>query len=171
MLEGDSLRVEAETKSRTQAITVFDVIYVPASYATITTHTPETEALNEQKAELEARLDAIKGQKAIMEGYSESLQSGRIQDVTTEKLESFMDVYANKQVKIHEERTKLKKEIREVAKKLEEIRKKEHDGEEEKRSSGVTVVLLAEEAGSVDLMLSYGSSTVIPCTPTLRTEH
>lgn len=163
MLESDSLRVEAETRSRSQALTVFDVVYVPPSYVHTSTYDHETEldTLNEEKAELEARVAALTGQKTILEGYSGSLQAGRIRDVTTEELETFMDAYAVRQVKIHEGKARLQKDIYSVTSKIEEIRKKSLSEEEEKRSAGVTVIILAEEDGSIDVMLSYGSC--LPC--------
>jgi hypothetical protein len=157
VLESDSLRVEARTKSSTQSLTVFDVVYVPPSHSSTLSYDKGTKlaSLEEQKATLEARIAAIEGQKRVLEGYSETLKDGRIPEVTTEKLVHFMDIYTTRQVKMHEEKSRLQKEMETISDSIKEIREKTSSEEEEKRSTGVTVVLLAEEDGQVDLTLYY----------------
>ena len=139
-------------------MTVFDVVHVPPSYSRTSSYDKGTElgALNEQKAELEARIAAIETQKHVLEGYSETLKAGRIPNVTTEQLEQFMDIYSRRQVKTHEEKTSLQKEIETIDASVKEIIKNASSEEEGRRSTGVTVIILAGEDGSVDLTLSYG---------------
>ena len=140
-------------------------MYVPPSYSTKASYDKGTElgTLNEQKAQLEAHMTAIDGLKSVLEGYSGSLKEGRIPNVTTEQLGRFMDIYTTRQVKMHEEKSRLKKEIEALDHSVKKILKKASSEEEEKRSAGVTVVVLAEEDGPVDLTLYYGKR------PTSRT--
>jgi hypothetical protein len=162
VLEGDSIRVEAETRSRTQLLTVFDVVHIPPSYSSSISYDKgtELETLNDQKAALEARVAVTDGQKYILEGYSESVKAGRITDLTNEQLEEFMDVYATRELKIYREKVRLQKEIEIIDTRVKDIRGKISSEEEEKRATGVTVVVLAEEDGLVDLILSYGEQTI-----------
>lgn len=158
------------TKSRTQAFTVFDVVYAaPSDISRRSHHTPpdrdddpQLHALRDLKAELDAGISALNGQKSVLEKYSDSLGDGRIADMTTEKLDSFMDLYVARHAKIFENKTRLQREMKDVEDKIKIMRAKQIEEETEKRSAGVTVVLLAEEDGSVDLMLSYGTLAFPP---------
>ena len=158
VLESDSIRVEVQTKSRTQYLTVFDVVYTQPSYTSTASYERGTElgTLNEQKAVLNARVAAIEGQKRVLEGYSDSLKEGRISGMTTERLEQFMDIYYTRQVKMYEEKCSLQKDIEVLDDSVKEILAKTSSEEEGERSTSVTVVVLAEESGPVELTLNYG---------------
>lgn len=120
------------------------------------------ETLNDQKAALEARVMAIDGQESILEGFSDSVKAGRIKDLTNEKLEEFMDVFSTRELKMYEDKVRLRKEIEVIDTRIKDIHGKISSEEEEKRANGVTVILLAEETGPVDLILSYGKQRE-PC--------
>jgi len=136
-------------------------VHVPPSYSSSISYDKgtELETLNDQKAALEARVTAIDGQKSILEGFSDSVKAGRIKDLTNEKLEEFMDVFSTRELKMYEDKVRLRKEIEVIDTRIEDIHEK-ISSEGEKRANGVTVILLAEETGPVDLILFYGKQSV-----------
>jgi len=87
------------------------------------------------------------------------VKAGRIKDLTNEKFEEFMDVFATRELKMYEEKVRLRKEIEVIDTRIKDIHEKISCEEGEKRANGVTVVLLAEETGPVDLILSYGKQS------------
>lgn len=84
------------------------------------------------------------------------MKEGRIKDLTYDDLEGFMDVYVTTESKIYEERVRLQKEIDVIETRTNDICGIMSSEKEEKRATGVTVVVLAEEDGLVDVILSYG---------------
>ncbi|KAF8315712.1 hypothetical protein DL93DRAFT_2166671 [Clavulina sp. PMI_390] len=157
VLDGDSIRVQAETRSRSQDLTVFDVVYsAPATYTYVPTKvdTPETKALEKQKTTLGVRVKAVERNHALLKDYSHSLRAGRIQGVSSDQLASFMDMNLERDTQLWEQKQKLEEDIKELEDKIAGLSVKEEAVPPLLRS-GVTVVLLAKEAGPIDLIVSY----------------
>ncbi|KAF8313121.1 hypothetical protein DL93DRAFT_2081515, partial [Clavulina sp. PMI_390] len=159
VLESDSIRVEAETTSYSQALTVFDVVYTaPTTYTPTPTmpDTPEVEALREEKSEKEMYLETLERDEALLNGYSDSLRDGRVEHATSESLISFMGMRHEKQKELWKEKRQLEKDIRGLGHQITLMGFKKVEDIPYALRSGVTVVLLAEEGGPVELVLSYG---------------
>lgn len=73
-----------------------------------------------------------------------------------ETLESFLDVYSTRQLRIFEERRTVQTELSDLRKRIEDIEKIRNSQRADTRSTSVNVVLLAKEDGSAELVLSYG---------------
>ena len=168
-LESDSLRVEVETKSASHGLTVFDVVYLPSTYDSSKTYDSgsELEKLNETVSRLDARLSVLGTQKGILGKFGDSLRATPHSDggaahggSSVETLEAFLDVFSTRHGKIYEETRSLQAEKATTQERINEILKKESSEQEESRSTGVSVVLLADEDGPAELVLSYGTLTL-----------
>ncbi|KAF8315709.1 hypothetical protein DL93DRAFT_2166668 [Clavulina sp. PMI_390] len=156
-LDGDSIRVEAETRSRSQALTVFDVVYsAPATYTYVPTkvNTPEIRALEKQKTALRVRVKAVERNHALLKDFSHTLHAAGIQGVSNDQLASFMDMNLERDTQLWEEKQKLEEDIEELEDKIARMSVKEEAVPPLLRS-GVTVILLAEDAGPIDLIVTY----------------
>ena len=153
MLESDSIRVETETTSASQALTVFDVIYVtPQSEYEYSQSDPFVE-LEDKRATLKNRLETIERQKKVLSSYADGLNG---KDTDAEQLESFLEMYGSRSEKSHALKLGLTKELENVRREIEEGRKKSTSEYEAKKSAGVDIIILAEEEGFADVILSYG---------------
>ncbi|KAF8313123.1 hypothetical protein DL93DRAFT_2097955 [Clavulina sp. PMI_390] len=160
-LEGDSIRVEAETTSYSQILTVFDVVYSAPNYSTTVAtkaDTPEVEALREEKSEKEMHLQTLERDEALLNGYSDSLRDGRVEHATSDSLLSFMGMRLEKQKELWKEKKQLQKEIKALGTKISSMGYVHVDEIPSTLRSGVTVVLLAEESGPVELVVSYDAN-------------
>ena len=165
VLQSDSLRVEVETKSASHGLTVFDVVHSPPTYDSTKRYDvgSELDALNEKVATLDARLIVLGTQRGILSSFGTSLGANDTEGSTATKssvetLEAFLDVFSTRSDKIHEETRALQIERNKLNERIADIRKTERTEREESRSTGVSVVLLAMEDGSAELVLSYGES-------------
>lgn len=151
-LESDSIRVETLTTSPEQNLTVFDVVYTPPLYDKDTSNGETWDLLKERKAALQSQLSILEQQRGVLESYSNSL-SGK--DTSAEQLESFLEVYANRKSKIHQETTKINQEISKLDKEITKLRKASKSEHEARRSTGVTIIINSEEEGPGEIVLSY----------------
>ncbi|KAF8310769.1 hypothetical protein DL93DRAFT_2230081 [Clavulina sp. PMI_390] len=157
VLDGDSIRVEAETISPSQGLTIFDVVsYSPITHTHVphTVQTPEMEDLENQKAELRVRVKAVEHHHALLKGYSKSLSDGRVENVTAEGLFAFMNIKLEKDMELWKEKRKLEKDIKILEDKIAGIRITEKHLPIPSQCE-VKIVLLAEETGPIEILLSY----------------
>ncbi|KAF8319063.1 hypothetical protein DL93DRAFT_2164756 [Clavulina sp. PMI_390] len=159
LLDDESIRVEAETTNYSQILTVFDVVYTDHPGVVRTSGTrgpvsPQVKALKNDKDALEMRLALLERHQMLLNGYIDNLRDGRIANATNESIMSFMDMSLEKQTQLWKERKKLEDDIEALTHNILEI------GDPDINlppmlQSGTTVVLLAEEAGLIELFLSY----------------
>lgn len=169
---GDSIRVEARSpSSSSQHLTVFDVVHVPAAF------TPSAYAygpvsyepgsaldnLYEAKKTLISRQAILRKQGQVLEGYSDG-----VKPVASEggvfppaHLESFLDIYGTRQAQINEETRSVEREITKTQKDIEALEKELRLEKEEENSTSITVIMLAEEEGSAELLLTYSTSRIL----------
>ena len=120
--------------------------------------------MNEKVSRLDARLTVLGTQKGILGKFGDSLRATPHSDggaahggSSVETLEAFLDVFSTRHGKIFEETRSLQAEKAKIQKRVGEILEKESSEQEESRSTGVSVVLLADEDGPAELVLSYGT--------------
>ena len=65
-------------------------------------------ALRERKAAISSEIAILDKQAAVVLDYSKTLTG---KDTTTDQLEQFLDVYATRQTRINDERSKLKTQL------------------------------------------------------------
>lgn len=169
VLLGDSIRVEARSpSSSSQHLTVFDVIHVPATYSYgSVSYEPGSalDTLHESKKTLKSRLVILKKQGQVLEGYSDG-----VKPVASEgggvfppaHLESFLDIYGTRQAQINEQTRSVEREINKTQKDIEALEKELRVEKEEQNSTSITVIMLAEEEGSAELLLTYSTSRILP---------
>ena len=105
---------------------------------------------------MENQLRAIERQRTVLSSYADGLNG---KDTNAEQLESFLEMYGSRSEKSHALKLELTKELENVRREIEEGRKKSTSEHEAKKSAGVNVIILAEEEGFADVILSYGGCT------------
>ncbi|KAF8319062.1 hypothetical protein DL93DRAFT_2164755 [Clavulina sp. PMI_390] len=157
-IDGDSIRVEAQTTSYSQGLSIVDVVYTPSTGVAIIgppiPQTPEVKGLHAEKAALEMRYGILESHQTLLTGYAGSLRDGRIESATNETLIPFMELNLEKQTQLWKEKQQLGKEIKVLADRIAEMRVEEKFASPG-LGSEVAVVLVAEEAGAIELVLSY----------------
>ncbi|KAG8931696.1 hypothetical protein FRC02_002347 [Tulasnella sp. 418] len=151
-LDKDSIRVDGIGNA-----VIFDVIYSPPPPVDpSTTKVEEKKALKElrtKQASLESEMAIAERQAQALDSYSNSLTADK---VDLQALTSFLDLYSEKKAKIHEQVSKVADELEELGKQIHELESKLYvDLSGRKRAVKVTVVVLAEEDGKAELLLSY----------------
>ncbi|KAF8332765.1 uncharacterized protein EI90DRAFT_2971572 [Cantharellus anzutake] len=152
VLESDSIRVETETTSSSQALTVFDVVYIAPKSRGGSSGSDPFIGLEDKRSTLENRLQTIERQSTILSSYAEGL-SGK--DTSAEQLESFLEMYSARSEKLHALEQELRKEMADLSHELQEKRMQSNSEHEARKSAGVSVTILAEKEGPADLILSY----------------
>ncbi|KAH8115713.1 hypothetical protein DFH11DRAFT_1301174 [Phellopilus nigrolimitatus] len=151
-LEESSIRVDGIGNA-----TIFDVVYHPATPYNSATHADGLADLEARKSKIAADIAILDHQSKILGEYAKTL-TGR--DTDAEHLETFLDVYAARKSKINEETTKLYDNLAQVQKEIQEKSKSLDADEDSLRRRGVrvTIVVLAEGDGNVELSLTYAVS-------------
>lgn len=103
---------------------------------------------------LSSEIEIVTQQVNVLSDYSKTLNG---KDTTAEQLGNFLDVYASRQAKLDEKKSKLQADLEGV---LKEVQKKSasfniDDESVLKRGVRITVVVLAEGAGPAELSLTY----------------
>lgn len=169
-LFSDSIRVEAESESGAQHLTVFDVTYIAPSYSS----TPPSDVaaelvtLEEYKKNLDSRIDILDKQQAVLRKYSDNIQpvgsGGGV--FGPDVLERFLDVYSTRQTAIDEQLVALRKDLKETNQKINGLNQRSQVASAGKRLPGVNIVMLANEDSAASVVISY-RTLVIPliCLP------
>lgn len=157
-LESDSIRVETETASASQSLTVFDVVYAPPGSPEIANDNSIISDLEERVAAIQSRRALLSKQEKVLSNYSDTLSS---QHTNADHLASFLDLHKDRGQKIYEEQTALSKELKSLSKELDNARKSTYSELEAKKASSVTVIVLSEEPGPAQLALTYGTEVLI----------
>ncbi|KAF8332763.1 uncharacterized protein EI90DRAFT_2918099 [Cantharellus anzutake] len=152
VLESDSIRVETETASSSQALTVFDVIYVAPQLGGDSSQSDPFKGLEDKRAVLQNKLDIIQRQSNLLSSYAEGLND-KVKKV--EQLESFLEMYSTRSEKSHALKQELSNELAGLTLELQERREQSNSEHEARKFAGVNVVILAEEEGPADVILSY----------------
>ncbi|KAF9517235.1 hypothetical protein BS47DRAFT_1314494 [Hydnum rufescens UP504] len=151
-LESDSIRVETETTSASQSLTVFDVVYAPPGSPQNVDEGDEISSLEERVSAVQSRHAFLTKQEKVLSSYSDTLSS---QYANASQLASFLDLQRTTNRSIYEERTALDKEYKSLSKELDDARKRTNSEIQAKRASSVTVTVLSEEPGPAQLILIY----------------
>ena len=102
---------------------------------------------------MENQLRTIERQNNILSSYADGLNG---KDTTAEQLETFLEMYRSRSEKFHALKLELSEELENVQREINEGRKKSNSEHEARKSAGVNAVILAEEEGFADVILSYG---------------
>ncbi|KAF9516192.1 hypothetical protein BS47DRAFT_1442695 [Hydnum rufescens UP504] len=151
-LESDSIRVETETTSASQSLTVFDVVYAPPGSPQNVDEDGAISSLEERVAAVESRRAFLTKQEKVLSSYSDTLSS---QYANASQLASFLDLHRTTNRSIYEERAALDKEYKSLSKELDDARKRTNSEIQAKKASSVTVTVLSEERGPAQLILIY----------------
>jgi N-terminal domain of unknown function (DUF4140) len=157
-LESDSIRVETETTSASQSLTVFDVVYAPPGSPQNPDEDGVISSLEERVAEVQSRRTYLTKQEKVLSSYSDTLSS---QYTNAGQLASFLDLHRTTNRSIYQERTALDREYKSLSKELDDARKRTNSEIQAKKASSVTVTVLSEEPGSAQLILIYGAELLI----------
>jgi hypothetical protein len=157
VLDEDSIRVDGIGGN---AI-ISDVIYhPPTSNDSDKKHEQAVKELQRNKKALEQELAVYQKQVSILEAYAGTLKG---EDTDGNKLEAFLDIYAERQTTIDLKTTELSEQITAVDKQI--IAEKEVwsvDNEGKKRAARVTIIVYAEEDGTAEISLTYREFYVLP---------
>ncbi|KAH8115721.1 hypothetical protein DFH11DRAFT_1834901 [Phellopilus nigrolimitatus] len=151
-LEESSIRVDGIGNA-----TIFDVIYHPAAPYDYEKYIDALTELHARASKLTADVAILDHQSKVLEEYAKTLTG---KDTDAEHLEAFLDTYAARKSKINEGATKLDNDLIQVRKEIQEKSKSLDADEDSLRRRGVrvTIVVLAEGDGNVELSLSYAVS-------------
>ncbi|KAG8990321.1 hypothetical protein FRB90_001809 [Tulasnella sp. 427] len=156
-VDPDSIRVEG-----TGNAVIFDVIHSPPPPVVLTTDktkNPALHALNQREADLDAEKDILNQQETILKDYSSTLKSGV---ANAAKLAEFLKLYQEKKQQIFDELQTVDAKLREVHDEQDKVKKEFWaDATGQKRQTSVTVVVLAQQKGKVELSVRYSGSSFI----------
>ncbi|KAG9089462.1 hypothetical protein FRC06_001542 [Ceratobasidium sp. 370] len=155
----DSIHVEG-----TGSAVIFDVIYhdpasVQKSSSTLLDDSPAAVCHRELYA-LEKERDIVREQFRFLSSYGLSLDS---KVTNSEEMARFLDMFGPRQSSVAKRLQELDIQIARTKKEYETQKEAYESGHSEKRCTKVSVVVLAENDGRAELMLTYGTSI-----PTLR---
>ncbi|KAH8115703.1 hypothetical protein DFH11DRAFT_1543173 [Phellopilus nigrolimitatus] len=151
-LEESSIRVDGIGNA-----TIFDVVYHPAAPYDYEKYVDVLTDLEARRSKITADIAILDNQSKFLGEYAKTLTG---KDTDAEHLEAFLDAYAARKSKINEGATKLKDDLVQVQKEIQEKSKNLDADEDSLRRRGVrvTIVVLAEGGGNVELSLTYAVS-------------
>ncbi|KAH8115728.1 hypothetical protein DFH11DRAFT_1507331 [Phellopilus nigrolimitatus] len=151
-LEESSIRVDGIGNA-----TIFDVIYHPAAPYDYEKYIDALTELHARESKLTADVAILDHQSKVLEEYAKTLTG---KDTDAEHLEAFLDTYAARKSKINEGAIKLNNYLIQVRREIQEKSKSLDADEDSLRRRGVrvSIVVLAEGDGNVELSLSYAVS-------------
>ncbi|KAJ1303532.1 hypothetical protein OPQ81_011717 [Rhizoctonia solani] len=147
-LKGDSIRVDG-----TGTAVIFDVIYHSSYDSRPSSPDGSVVAAQRTLETLEKERDIAREQSNFLTSYGKTLDS---KNVSIEDVQQFLDMFGLRQVAVAKRIQELDVQIERARGELNEAQRESYDYKQgEKRGARVTVTVLAEMDGKVELILKY----------------
>lgn len=159
----DSIRVEGLGNA-----TIIDVIYKPPNPTSAASSTAQVDSLNAIRkgiASLLSDKEIIEDKSRLLDDYSKTLSAGATDRAN---LEDFLDVYASEKGAMSVALSELEEKLMQAHVELrDEQNKSSRDDQGKKKAVRVTVIVMTDIEGSVELSLRYGEYSLEPllCLP------